>query len=344
MTRHRAATPGGENSSRISFYALAFAALVSGMGVTGCQAINIRLAMNEGVGHFKAKNYELAAESFKQAIRLDPRYSEAYLDLGLTYMELYEPGSTHPKDLQYADGAIESFKRYIRLDPENGKVKDYLINVCSTSGRMDEAIGFFMEDYDRNPNDLNLVRMIGALHHRAGDTLKAIEWFSKAAQLDQENPEAWYSVGVSCWGHSYHTPYMEYEERMAILDQGLEALEKAKSLRAGYFEALSYESLSYREKMKYDISPAQAVEWRRRADEAFQKALELRNAAMSKQAAETAGTPAGGSSVPASNPEPGPGAASEDGAMEDHVPASPGTGEGDLAEPIEKQPASDAGL
>jgi tetratricopeptide (TPR) repeat protein len=288
MMKHRVPRPRGGISPGRRLKASLLAGILLAMSAPACQAVSIRLAMNKGVSHFKAKEYELAAEAFKEAIRIDPKYIDAYLDLGLTYMELYEPGSTHPKDVEYANGAIESFKRYIRLNPENDKVKDYLINVCSTSQRMDEAIEFFLEDLDKKPNDLALTRMIAGLYHRAGDTTKAIEWFEKAAQLDPKNAEAWYSVGVSAWGHSYNTPYMEYEQRMALLDKGIEAFAKAKALRNDYFEAVSYENLIYREKMKYDISPAQAVVWRQKADELLQQAMEMQNRAKS-----AAGQPAG---------------------------------------------------
>ncbi len=283
MTNHRVPHQRGGITPTKRLKASLLAGILLALSAPGCQAVSLRLAMNRGVGHFKGERFEQAAEAFKEAIRLDPKYSEAYLDLGLTYMELYEPGSTHPKDLQFAEGAIESFKRYIRLEPESIRVKDYLINVCSTSGRMDEAIAFFLEDLDKSPNDLNLTRLIASLYHKAGDTTKAIEWFEKAAQLDPKNPEAWYSVGVSCWGHSYNSPFMEYETRMALLDKGIEAFTKAKQLRNEYFEAISYENLIYREKSKYDISPAQAVVWRQKADELLQQAMEIQNR---KKAAE----------------------------------------------------------
>lgn len=288
MKKHRVPRPRGGITPTRRLRASLFAVILLALSAPACQAVSIRLAMNKGVNHFKAKEFELAAEAFKEAIRIDPKYADAYLDLGLTFMELYEPGSTHPKDVEYADGAIESFKRYIRINPENDRVKDYLINVCSTSQRMDVAIEFFLEDLDKKPNDLMLTRMIAGLYHRAGETTKAIEWFEKAAQLDPKNAEAWYSVGVSCWGHSYNTPYMEYETRMAILDKGIEAFAKAKALRNDYFEAISYENLIYREKMKYDISPAQAVVWRQKADELLQQAMEMQN-----RAKAAAGQPTG---------------------------------------------------
>ncbi len=301
-------TPGrGRSTTAARLFPLVLA-LVACISILGCTTVKVRRAMNQGVGFYKAKEFVKAAESFKHAIELDKTYAEAYLNLGLTYMELYEPGSEHDKDKQYADGAIEAFKQYIRIQPESGKARDYLINMCKMAGRMPDAIDFIMEDYAKKPQDIILVKTIAALYHMSGDTEKAIEWFEKVAQLEPNNPEAQYSVGVACWGRSYNSMNLDYETRMQLLDKGLAALEKASALRKDYFEAYSYISLTYREKAKYDISPATSVMWRQRADETLAKAMELRNKSLAAQAAAAAaqqGTtppPTGSTSTPASNP------------------------------------------
>jgi tetratricopeptide (TPR) repeat protein len=253
--------------------------------------------MNEGVSHFKSTEYEKAIQSFRKAIRIRPKHAEAHLDLGLTYMELYEPGSTHPKDVEYAEGAIQAFKNYIRLAEDSGKARDYLINICKVSMRMDEAIEFFIEDFNKDPDNLDQVRTMAALYRMAGDMEKAIEFYEKAADLDPGNAEAYYSIGVAAWGRSYNSMGLDYESRMALIDKGLAAMERAKQIRADYFEAISYESLLYREKAKYDISPASMAQWRQKADALLTQAMELRNAAMAAQAKEAASE---GSETPAS--------------------------------------------
>src|SRR5262245_1234515 len=94
--------------TRSHLVVLSVVAVVLGVGLAGCTTINTRLAMNQGVNLFRAKEYDKAVTAFKHAIEIDPNYSDAHLDLGLTYMELYEPGSEHPKDKEYAEGAIQA--------------------------------------------------------------------------------------------------------------------------------------------------------------------------------------------------------------------------------------------
>ena len=275
---------GGGNVSHLALICVALLATL----LSGCTTINIRLAMNRGVNAFKSKEYEKAVTAFKQAIQIDPTYAEAQLDLGLTYMELYEPGSEHPKDQEYAEGAIQAFKKYVQLDPENQKGQEYLINICNLSKRMQDAIDFFKIDYEKNPGDLKRVKTMGALYRMAGDMDKAIEFAEKDAELEPTNAEAWYTIGAYYWGRSYNSASLDYENRMQVIDKGLAALERATSLKKDYTEAISFQSLLYREKMKYDISPAQAVMWRQKADETLAKAMELRNKAMAEAAAAAA--------------------------------------------------------
>ena len=272
------------------------ASLLACLALPGCATINTRLAMNEGVSHYKSKEYEKAVVSFKRAITISPEYPEAYLDLGLTYMELYEPGSEHTKDKEYAEGAIEAFKKYVRLVPENDKGREYLINICKISNRMPDAIDFFLVDYEKDQQNINLVKMMAVLYRYAGDMPKSIEFFEKAAQLEP-SPEAFYSVGVACWGQSYNSPYLPYEERLALLDKGLAAMAKARAAKADYFEAITYESLLFRQKAQYDISPAEAVKWTQQADQLLAKAMELRNASLKAAAAAAASQ---GGAAPAS--------------------------------------------
>jgi tetratricopeptide (TPR) repeat protein len=252
---------------------------------SGCTNINTRLAMNKGINQFKSKEYEHAVESFKAASVVDPNYADAYLDLGLTYMELYEPGSEHPKDKEYAEGAIQAFKKYIQLTPGNEKGQEYLINICNLSKRMDDAVEFFKADYEKNPKDLNMVKKLGALYRMAGNMDKAIEFAEKDAELEPDSAEAWYTIGAYYWGRSYNSMNLDYDARMQIIDKGLAALERAMALKKDYTEAISFASLLYREKVKYDISPAQSVIWRQKADEMLAKAMELRNKAMAEAAA-----------------------------------------------------------
>ncbi len=273
------------SAPRISLVALC---LLAAACLCDCAWYNSRRAMNRGVNFYKSKEYEKAAGAFKQAISINPDYAEAHLDLGLTYMSLYEPGSEHPKDLEYASGAIEAFKKYIQLTPDSDKAREYLINVCKSARRMQDAIDFFLPDIEKNPQDLKKARMIAVLYQMGGNAEKAIEWYAKVAELDPSNPEAHYSVGVACWARSYNSIDLDYETRMKLIDTGIASTERALQLRTDYYEAFSYLSLLYRERAKYDISPAQSVMWRQKADEHLAKAMELRNKQLAAQAAAAA--------------------------------------------------------
>ena len=118
-------------------------------------------------------------------------------------MMLYEPGSEHPKDKEYSEGAIQAFKKYIQLTPGNEKGQEYLMaQHLNLSKRMDDAVEFFKADYDKNPKDLNMVKKMGALYRMAGNMDKAIEFAEKDAELEPDSAAAWYTIGAYYWGRS----------------------------------------------------------------------------------------------------------------------------------------------
>ena len=91
---------------RFSFLSILIVA-VSLFALTSCGKFQAKMDMKQGNDLYAAKKYEEAIKKFQSAIEKSPDLSPAYLNVGLSYMALYVPGSTHPKDVEYADQAIK---------------------------------------------------------------------------------------------------------------------------------------------------------------------------------------------------------------------------------------------
>ena len=69
---------------------------------SGCNKIKSKQEIKKGNEFFKAAQYQTALAAYQEALRLDPNEKKLHKNIGLAYMGLYQPGSKHPKDLEYA--------------------------------------------------------------------------------------------------------------------------------------------------------------------------------------------------------------------------------------------------
>jgi tetratricopeptide (TPR) repeat protein len=231
------------------------------LAATGCDKLRARDQINKGVASFKNAQYERATEHFKEAVTLDPSLQNARLYLAAAYTAQYIPGVESPDNMQVANNAIEQYKTVLGKDPSNAN------SVKSLAG-----LYFNMKKFD-----------------------EAKEYNHKAIQLDPNDPEAYYSIGVIDWTEAYQ-PRMEErskqglrpdeplkdkklcaklrDEQGAIIQDGLDSLNKAIQLRQDYDDAMAYMNLLYREKAdrECDDPDQRAADWKT-ADEWVDKTM-----------------------------------------------------------------------
>jgi tetratricopeptide (TPR) repeat protein len=242
----------------------------------GCDQIKSRMEIKKGNEFFKAGQYQAALASYQVAMRLDPAQKKLYKNVGMTYMAMYQPGSKHPKDLEFAAKAIENLKIYLDAFPDDKRAREFLVSMYLATDRFDDAIAFYQQRLQADPKDTKAIQSLAAMYFKKGDFDKAVEWLQKRAALEPNNPEAYLMIGVQAWDRSYHYPDIDPATRAKIVDMGLEALDKALKMKPDNFDALTYINLLYREKAKVETDPAKQEEDIATADKYREQALELR--------------------------------------------------------------------
>ena len=252
------------------------ALLLGTLAVSGCNKIRARQEIKKGNEFFKATQYNAALANYQEALRLDPGESRLHKFIGETYMALYQPGSKHPKDIEFANKAIQELQTYLKEYPNDKKVREFLVSMYLAMDRFDDAIAFYQDLIKANPSDTKAMTSIAAMYFKKGEFQQGLDWEKKRAALEPGNPEPWVMVGVQAWDRSYHYPDVDAATRGKIVDQGLAALETSLKIKPDNFDALTYMNLLYREKAKVETDPAKQQEYIANADKFRQQALELR--------------------------------------------------------------------
>ena len=265
---------------------------LAGMGCEGIvDHLKANFAAKQGNDLYKAQDYQKAVEWYRYSLYLNPELPIAYHNAGLAFMALYKPGSHHPKDLYYAQQAIDHLGRFLSYEPDNEEAKNQLLTVFLQAERFDDAAKFFEAEMKERGSDpevaSRLAQILGMIYAKKGDFDSSLEWYKKRAEIQKDNPEALYTIGVLCWDKVYHAGItMDLDKRKELVEMGMDYLQRAADIRNDYFEATSYINLMYREKAKLAQLAGNMedfAKYTQEADKFMKLSLEQRKKAMAKK-------------------------------------------------------------
>jgi tetratricopeptide (TPR) repeat protein len=260
------------------------AALFLSFTSVACTKIQARMSIKEGNEAYAQEKWATAVEKYKEARELDSGFAELDRLIGYSYIGLYKPDVTTPANEKNADLAVKELSTYLKKKPEDTVAREALINLYLNSNRTSQAIDYFREYLKTHPADLSAVRSIAQLYAKQGDFNESLNWYEKITLLDAKNPEAYYVFGVVCYEKAAKNPPADMVERVAIIDRGKRALQRAIDLKSDYFEANVYMNLLWREHAKIEPDPLKQQEYVAKADEYRNKAIAINKARKEKSA------------------------------------------------------------
>jgi tetratricopeptide (TPR) repeat protein len=250
------------------------------VAASACNKLRARDQLNKGVGAFRNAQFQQAIVHFKTAVDLDPTLLNARLYLATAYAQQYIPGGASPDNIKVGKQAVEAFEDVLKMDPNN-----------------DTAIA-----------------SIAQLYYNMKDFDKAKEYQRRRLQVSPNDPEPYYWIGVIDWAIAYPQrmqvrkdlnltmpkdpakpdilpPLPEKarakleEENQALVDEGIQALQKAIELKPNDADAMAYLNLMYREKSDYEADPEARQADLKQAEEWVEKALNIKKQAATKATA-----------------------------------------------------------
>jgi tetratricopeptide (TPR) repeat protein len=272
--------------------AIMLAVLAAGFG---CGVVADRQRMNKANKLFAAKKYDQAIPEYQKIVKSDPDNWMANYYLAMSWMAQFHPQSTHPMDAEIKKQAVASLEKLMKLEPPSpedmDKVENYYLSLLTSAGDNEQAVLFLEKQLQKEPDNKDIMSQLAQLQAKVGNFDESLKWYEKIAQMDPKTKTNWYTVAVLCWERSNKmgmtvTP----EERTAIIQHGIESIDKALAIDPEYTEALAYKNLLYREKADALSKAGKDAE----AQAAFAESLRLRDQAiqlMQKKKAEAAAAP-----------------------------------------------------
>lgn len=234
------------------------------LGSMACNQLKARDRLNKGVRAYRDQKYQAAVDYFKEAVALDPSLTNARLYLATAYATQYVPGVESEENKRTGEEAIAAFQDVLKSDPNNASSVAGIASIYFNMGRFEEAK----------------------------------KWYKKRTELEPNNPEPYYSIGVVNWTLAYKTnqeirinklnnlppkdplPPKErdpFKEQFGpIVDDGLQALRRAVELNPDYDDAMAYLNLLYRQKADTESDAAARESDLNEADKWFQKAKDIK--------------------------------------------------------------------
>ncbi|MCS7024161.1 MAG: tetratricopeptide repeat protein [Bryobacteraceae bacterium] len=250
---------------------------------SSCEKLKARDHLNKGVQAYKNAKYAEAVEHFKKSVELDPTFPTARLYLATAYMSQYIPGAESPENLEFHRSAKENFLKVL----------------------------------EQNPSDKIAVASLASLHYSQAQAIPKLEdklakldearvWYQKLAEVDPENKEAYYSLGVIVWA-KWYPALMEARAKLGMkpsdpgplkdkkvreelkakygpmIEEGIKHLEKALQIDKEYDDAMAYMNLLIRERADLAETKEEYNKDIETADNWVQKALETKKIKAARQ-------------------------------------------------------------
>ncbi len=253
--------------------------LVFGLGAAaGCNKLKARDLLNRGVEDYKAGQFDQAIEKFKQAADLDPNLVTARLYLATAYASQFIPGAPSEENRRKGEQAIEEFRRVLEKDPNNLSAID--------------GIGSMLFNMGTTPYNPKLLE-------------ESKKYHLEHIRLAPNYPQPYYWVGVIDWTLAYRAnremrekynanlprrgkPIKEDEplpaslreqfanQYQAIVEEGIQELNKALELKPDYVDAMAYLNLLYRQKADMVESAEERQALLRQADALVDRIKEIK--------------------------------------------------------------------
>ena len=127
-----------------------------------------------------------AVEAWKQAVKLDPGYADAWEAMGQVYLDA----------ARYRE-ATAAFEAALKADPARARVHALIGDAQSQAGRWKEAIASYGAALKADPNLTGVYYRLGRAYSEMGQYDKAIGFYQRGLASKPDDAQGWYHLGYA---------------------------------------------------------------------------------------------------------------------------------------------------
>ena len=227
---------------------------------------------NEALLTRAVENYQLCAERLANSPNEDEKklakLSLEYLVAAYGADKLNDPAKAEPVLI-----------KMIEMEPQEPSNYAVLAKIYEDAGLYDEAEKVLLMSKDAKPKDASVYLQLAGFYNRQGRFDKTIEALNQRAEIEPNNPEAFQTIAGYYWDETRGDSALTDAQKKEYIEKGLEAVDKAISLKPDYVEAITFRGLLLRLEANVEKDPAKQQALLKEATELSDKANELRKKA-----------------------------------------------------------------
>jgi tetratricopeptide (TPR) repeat protein len=226
---------------------------------------------NDALLEKAVQNYTIASEKLStttdETLKPYAKRSLEYLVAAYSGDKLNDPAKAEP-----------IIQRMIQLEPTEPTNYFNLANLYEQAGAYAEAEKALMDAKQVRPNDPQVYLQLAGFYNRQGPEqfAKTMEALEQRAQIEPNNPEAFQTIAAYYWDETRLDSRLTDAQKREYVDKGMQAIEKALSIRPDYVEAITFKGLLLRLQANLEKDPAKQQALIKEATQLSDKANELR--------------------------------------------------------------------
>ncbi|HUR34360.1 MAG TPA: tetratricopeptide repeat protein [Vicinamibacterales bacterium] len=227
---------------------------------------------NEALLTRAVENYTLCAEKLGGSANEDERklgkLSLEYLVAAYGADKLNDPAKAEPVLI-----------KMIEMEPTEPSNYAVLAKIYEDAGLYDDAEKVLNMSKTAKPKDASVYLQLAGFYNRQGRFDKTIESLNQRAEIEPNNPEAFQTIAGYYWDETRADTGLTEAQKKEYISKGLEAVDKAISLKSDYVEAITFRGLLLRLQANVEKDPAKQQQLLKEATSLSDRANELRKKA-----------------------------------------------------------------